>query len=832
MKEITRLRPIVGAVVMALAAPAAMAAVTPPVANSVPGNFYANTTHVAATYSAGSNSAATITLSASVASSSAAVLQWGGSNGGLSAVTMATGASANPATNAGFDIGAGATLTIASTGTAPTAVLLNDITGNPSQVYGTVSASGVGPVYIANGNGIIVGSGGSVVAPAGLVLDGYTQDPGTFTSALGINIASGAVGTGDVTIAPGANLNAGASGFLLVAGNANVNIGSALVTAGSIAIAAGYAASATTGALQALTIGTASVLNSAATVNFNNVSGTIAPTSMGAAGNVNVLSGAYVTMPSAADAFIGGAFSNAGNATLAASTAIGGAFSNTGNVTLGPSATIGGNFTNTSNATLGASASIGGVFSNAANVTLTNNLTAGSIVNSGTLTGTGAATTALAATGTAGIINNGLINASGGPLALTATSGASAPITNNGVISNVTGGLTANASGLVSNNGTINFSTGSNSLGVTGANVNFYGVVNQGGTALSATNVLTGGVVLSASSTGILNLSNSLFASGASSVSGGAVRVLTGGLMDANGLTVYVGSGTIGSYGYNLSLFPGTTLVGSTVNVSGTSGSNINLDGVLGNVSTGTINITGGTINGSGGFSLASNGTLATTLAGNFNNPNGAAAAGHPGVFQYNYVPVNANGGTVTVELNPTNTLAASQLVNVMVTGNADLESNLTAPLTVGGATAVQSSYQNSHLVLQATGNLTVGSSATVYWPGLVYLGNINAGSPGSLSRLGTITLGHALNNALAANVTGSGGIFFMTSNPVGGLSSINTVLTNTNSWVNFPASTGFASAYAANNPSNKYFYDAVINSNTPGVISTLLLPAGDFQGR
>ncbi|MHB1669316.1 hypothetical protein, partial [Thiomonas sp.] len=60
----------------------------------------------------------------------------------------------------------------------------------------------------------------------------------------------------------------------------------------------------------------------------------------------------------------------------------------------------------------------------------------------------------------------------------------------------------------------------------------------------------------------------------------------------------------------------------------------------------------------------------------------------------------------------------------------------------------------------------------------------------------------------------------------------INTVLTNTNSWVNFPASTGFAGAYAATNPSNKYFYDAVINSNSPGVISTQLLPAGDFQGR
>ncbi|MHB0889537.1 hypothetical protein, partial [Acidithiobacillus sp.] len=61
---------------------------------------------------------------------------------------------------------------------------------------------------------------------------------------------------------------------------------------------------------------------------------------------------------------------------------------------------------------------------------------------------------------------------------------------------------------------------------------------------------------------------------------------------------------------------------------------------------------------------------------------------------------------------------------------------------------------------------------------------------------------------------------------------STNTVLTNTNSWVNFPASTGFAGNFAALNPGYKYFYGAVINSSSPGVISTQLLPAGDFQGR
>ncbi|WP_215859486.1 beta strand repeat-containing protein [Acidithiobacillus ferriphilus] len=766
------LRPIVGAMIMALAAPAAMAAVTPPAANSLPGNFYSNQGTNVATYAATSNSAATITFN----TAGPVVFQWGGTGDGstTNSVTLGT-ASGNPATNAGFDIGAGATLKVSNASAATAAVLISDITGNPSQIYGAVSAP-TSVLYIANGNGVIVGSGATLTVPEGAALIGYNQDPAAFAALSGATVNSAtATNKGDVTVAQGVTF-AGTPGFLLVAGAGNVNVGTSVA---SQAIFAGYgfsANNATNAALAATSVTSGSAIVSTATLNLSGTLNYSANTSLAAAGNVNVLSGA--------------------------------------NVTMSPTA----------------STAIGGAFSNAANVTLTNNLTAGSIVNSGTLNGTGAAFS-LAATGTAGIVNNGVINASGAGLTFTATSGASAPITNNGVISNVTGALAMNASGLAANNGTVNFSAGSNSLGVTGANVNFYGTVNQGGSALSATNVLTSGVTLETPSTsaGVLNLSSSLFASGASTLQGAAVRVLTGGLTNtANTLTVNVGSGVVGTYGYNLSLFPGTTLAAPSVTVAGATGSNINLDGVLGNSSTSTIDVSsGGTINGSGGFSLATNGALNATFAGNFNNPNGAAAAGKPGVFQYNYVPVNANGGLATITLDPTNTAAAAQMVNLLVTGNADLESSLTAPLTVGGSTAVNSTYQNSHLVLQATGNLTIGSSASVYWPGLVYLGNINAGSPGSLSTAGKITISHNLDNALAANVTGNGGIFFMTDNAL--TLGSNTVLTNTNSWVNFPVSSGLAPSYAK---LNTQFNGAVINSSTPGVISTQLLPAGDFQGR
>ena len=760
----TNLRPIVGAMIMALAAPAAMAAVTPPAANSLPGNFY-NNSNVTAAYAAGNNSAATITLSGG----SAAVLQWGGSNGGLTATTMATASNANPATNAGFDIGAGATLNIASTGTAPTAVLINDITGNPSQVYGTVNASSAGaPIFIANANGIIVGSGGSIVAPGGLALDGYAQDPGTFTSAAGIKIASGAVGTGDVTIAPGAKLNAGA-GFLLVAGNANVNIGSTLVTAAaaSTAIAAGYAVSATTGALQALTTGSASVLNSAATVNFNNVGGTVAVASLGAAGNVNVLGGANVSLASAAQNYIGNNFVNGGTTVL------------------------------------------------------TDNLTAG-----GSFT------------------NNGVINDATSPVTISA-GGSSGSLVNNGVINLTSAGastLNLNAStvgGTVTNNGVISFSGGASmgTLNVTGANVNLYGAVNQasvaGGTptALTATNPLAAVSLAAGTSGGVLNLGTMLYASGGTNnFSGAAVRILSGGYSSPTGtLNVTLGSGKVGSYGYNLSLFPGATLSAPTVNIIGTdatNGSNLNLFGTItgstANVSANTVNA-----NSAGGFSVSQGGTLTLQVAGNVNNPNGAAAAGST-AFNYNYVPVTMQGTGGTLTVRPSAYTSQAQFVNVLVNGNATLGgTGYTPPLALGANIVPNASYPNSHLVVSATGNLSLGG---FNWPGMLYLANVSSASnPTVLSSSGTITLTGAVTNVIPTNVGLGGGIWFMTNKALSGISSANYVETNTNSYVNFPLASGLAAAYGK---VNSYFYGATPNANASNLLTTQLLPSSYIYGR
>ncbi|MBU2766113.1 filamentous hemagglutinin N-terminal domain-containing protein, partial [Acidithiobacillus ferrivorans] len=161
-KHILKVSPLVGAVLLALSAPVAMAAVTAPAAGSLPGNF-STLNAPGTTYSAGSSNSATITVSGASTGVSAAVLQWGGTTLAGGTVGLVTSANNVPATNAGFDIGANASLTIATTGTAPSSLLINDQTGNPSQIYGTLNASSLGaPLFIANGNGVILGAGGTI----------------------------------------------------------------------------------------------------------------------------------------------------------------------------------------------------------------------------------------------------------------------------------------------------------------------------------------------------------------------------------------------------------------------------------------------------------------------------------------------------------------------------------------------------------------------------------------------------------------------------------------------------------------------------------------------
>ena len=217
-------RPLSAAVLMALATPAAFAAVT---ATQLPGVGY-----VVQGSSSVTGSVATNTLTINPASTAPVVIQWGGS---APAATVAP--TINGSGTAGFNIGAQGTVKFSGTKTAP--ILNIDATGNPSMILGTMTAAGSfnSPVYVANANGIVVGAGSVITLPAGLGLinadETSSQAQAVFTQA-GSPVAISFQGaTGGVTVSGGADL-AGVGTFLLVAGAGNVNVSGAFVSNGGV----------------------------------------------------------------------------------------------------------------------------------------------------------------------------------------------------------------------------------------------------------------------------------------------------------------------------------------------------------------------------------------------------------------------------------------------------------------------------------------------------------------------------------------------------------------------------------------------------------------------
>jgi hypothetical protein len=802
--------------VMLLAGNAAMAA--PPTAGSLPGAF---TTNIPGTTYTGTGSTATITITgATVDSPAGQVLQFGGASAGttVSPTVTTVGGALATATNPGFSVGAGAALTIAGSGVVrPT--LINDQSGSPSQIYGSVNASGLnGALYVANSNGVVVGAGGSLTSPGlGTGLLGYSVDSSAFGANGTITVNSAINGTGGVTVDPAATLVAGE---LLVASNGAVSVGAAPV--GGVEVIAGYGFTTAPGDLPVGGVVPSSLLpSSAATVAFSGGS-TLTPldvVGLGAAGSVT----------------------------------------NSGIITLPPTGfldVIVGSFTNTGIATVANSAG----------------LTAGSITNSGTLYDSTGALTTVAANGAA----------------------TGADITNTGIINDAAATLMAHAgvtgaTGNFNNTGKINFTTaaatGVDSVSVTAANIQLAGSIaarlipSTTPTALSATNALASLTLTTSYGptplSGDIDYATTAYTN-AATLTGGAVRILAGGLFnpaiaDGSTIGIAVGSGTVAdpftgtTLGNNLSLFPNTTVQAATLTVAGTAttptqvGSNINLDGVLSTQVTGLGNSIMFTnvnnITGAGGLAFKDGGSfIVNGYTGNINNPNGAAVAGST-AFQYNYLPIavaNSTSGTAgTVNISLTGQSASSgtaQFVNVLAKGNAVLVNTGTPPLTPPASTTgitPASTYTNNHLVVQATGNIGFNpgippaSTTTFYWPGLVYLNTVaSATTPTTQSTGGSITLGTlvtptaptstpiALNNVLPAAVTGNGGIFLVTNNlNLDG----STVTTNANSWVNF-VSTQVASAFATTSPSS--FFNAYVTAVTPSVsqLSIQALPTGSFQ--
>lgn len=808
-------------IAMLMATSAAIAA-TAPTSGSLPGSFSTNTTGT--TYT-GTGSTATISIGTGT-TVTGQVLQFGGAALTNPVAPMDGTAPLASATNSGFSIGSGASLTLTGGVAVPT--LVNDQTGSPSQIYGSLNASGLGgPLFVANANGVVVGSTGTITAPAdGAGLLGYAADSNSFAGAGTLTVNSATIGNGSVTVANGATT----SGSLLIASNGAVNVG----TGAGATILAGYGF--TTGATGGATAGSALPL-STATVSFT--------------GGTTTTPFTVATLDAA------GAVNNSGVLNLSTgSLALGGDLNNTGILTDTASLTVGGTFTNNGQATVG-------------------DLTAAAINNAGVLTETGHylyTTGKAGATSGADITNTGVINESASYLDITA-------------------GSHSGASGNFSNTGTINFTTASSSsnygtdgLYVEAANINLAGKVQAtpyGATApaaLSATNYLSylylysGYDYSSATSayTGVVDVASSIYTNN-SYIDAGAARILSGGLYGAGDYSYaefYLGNGSFAdpftntTLSYNLSLFPKTTVSAGEIYVGGyynpnNSYPNINLNGVLSTQVTpptpgdsyNSISLTDvHNVNGSGGFALANDGFLDIYgFTGNINNPNGAASAGST-AFQYNNVPVNVSNtstgglGTANIYLHqeptyypgPTSSSGTAQNVNFLVNGNVNLYND--GPSTPSLPATPAASYTNNHLVVQATGNIAVGDytysdgssyTSSFYWPGLVYLSTVtSATNPLALSTTGSVTLDGNLSNVIPAVVSGGGGIFFETNNlNLNGY----TVTTNTNSWVNF-ATAQIASAFATVTPAS--FKDVYLNQITPTVseLDQQTLPLAYFQ--
>lgn len=150
----------------------------------------------------------------------------------------------------GFDLGAKAQIAFSSSGTYTNGYVLNiDGSGNPSQIDGTLNAAANTAVFVANGNGVIVGGNAVINAPGGIALLGESMNNTTAVADFVGNNGSGtdyldfgSIYPGPVTIDAGANINAGTGGVLL-AGSSIVNSGS--IVSSEINVFAGWAPSKT-----------------------------------------------------------------------------------------------------------------------------------------------------------------------------------------------------------------------------------------------------------------------------------------------------------------------------------------------------------------------------------------------------------------------------------------------------------------------------------------------------------------------------------------------------------------------------------------------------------
>ncbi len=838
-KTMFKLTPVAASLLVAMSGVAHAAA---PAANALPGAFLSNQ---GLTYSI-TGSVGTIT-----GISSNAVLQFGGASAGSvsTAVPVSIASGATASTVAGFNIGASASLQLTATA-ANANVLVSDLTGQASNIYGSLNTTSVAGLFIANPNGVVVGGSASIAAGY-VALVGYQADAANFATAGTVTVGvvggtapsitgGGSAGSttstngGAVTVSNGATVNAG---YLLVAGAGQVNLGS---YTGSAAGAANVAAGSSVTAGTTVNLGS-SVVASGAVANLGgNAAMTVG--NLGAAGAVNIVSSVALN-----NATVGGTLTNSANVTLGG-TSIVNTFVNNANATVSGT-TFNGNVTN--NANLSASTlTFGGTFANngkASVSTLAGNSTAAAVNNAGTLTGTGVTNTGTLAS----FVNTGTIYEGGGGLGITAGSiNLGGKVLNNSTIATIgavtllaqTGDLTGAASLMSSGATTLKAAKGNvnytGSMAATGVTVS----AATGAVSLGAVNVGTTGTLLVNAGNGSVNLGGAVqagtatvSAAGGSVLVNGNVNAATASITADNQVMIYgnVNAGTAGT----VSLVTNKVWTGA-----------YNLGVVImpsGGVSAGTVEVTVGPTTaggnmlqygglsaaGAAGFTFTGNsyyqgaGAAINTSSATFNYGNASAGGAIAGGIVYgsaNPQPSNAffnavvvggsnatNGVSLTVA--PSNLGSAMQNVNLMGVGNTTLAATL--PSSVSGlfgstaSTVINTGFVPSNLFIRAQGgNLTLNgnanSNADFYWPGLVYASTLQAGKVATVDTTKTITVGAtgtgALSNALPYQATGGAGIYLMT----GKINSGNiTVNTNSNVNVLSPLQVAGLNLYTASAP-------------------------------
>ncbi|NII12398.1 filamentous hemagglutinin N-terminal domain-containing protein, partial [Oleiagrimonas sp. C23AA] len=548
---------LAAAIALAMGSSAAMAATTPPTANQLPGQGSASTMPTtvsnndtvdvssatgAVTTDADGNKTLTVTVGGN------SVITWGGDS--------ASSATINPQGTAGFNIGSKATVSFnagsvdyaagtstsgdytAGSTTAPAGdvgVLNVDASGNPSQIMGSLTAGTGVNLFVANENGVIVGSTATVsgTGEIGFIANKLAADQSGFSGTASSIAYSG--NGGDVTVTKGADV----SGTVMISGGSNVNVDLSAFTSGSVALSAGNPSAAagafapTNDAASIAMTGdqgeTTMTLKSAGDVSNTGAlwlteTGSVTTDEAGNVTSDNRDNNVAGTFTNSGDlSFIGavnldGGLTNAKGATVSADGfSVGGDLSNSGTVTSTGEVSVGGDLSN-SNTFSAAGVSAGGALSNDGQFTaggdvsakgaLTNqgdfsastttgsgdtaqttyhNVTAASIDNAGTFAGAAVSTT------------KGGFNNSGKASGLSGLTVVGGDITNDGTVSG-TGTVSATATnGSITNNGSFDgftsFTTTSNSKVADAADLsikNMGTITSDGSLSFTANTAATG----------------------------------------------------------------------------------------------------------------------------------------------------------------------------------------------------------------------------------------------------------------------------------------------------------------------------------------------------